>query len=138
MKKIILIIFLFALIIKGNTAFAQKETFSQKEKHRDREDVEVRAEKLFDEYNKVLNLKEDQKAKVKKVFMQQEQQREFDMDDYGKQNKKLKTEETNAKMAAVERQKETDKKLKKILTEEQFQKFVEHRKQTQNKIIKGK
>ena len=109
MKKILLTI--IALAVAGSSLFAQ-----QKQK----KTAEERTEKIYAKMDEVVELREDQKLKVKDIILVREQARDKD-------KKELSANKEELKKVSHLKNVERDENLKANLSPEQYAKLVAYR-----------
>lgn len=122
MKKILFL--MLALTITGSCIFAQG-------KQKQAKTAEERTEKIYSKINEIVQLKEEQKLKVKDIILHREKARDADRKEYAGNNEGL-------KKSAEGRNQERDADLKANLTPEQYQKLMEHRQQMKQKYHEKK
>lgn len=122
MKKILFL--MLALTITGSGIFAQG-------KQKQGRTAEERTEKIYSKINEIVQLKEEQKLKVKDIILHREKTRDADRKEYAGNKEGL-------KKSAEARNQERDADLKASLTPEQYQELMEHRKQMKQKYEEKK
>jgi Spy/CpxP family protein refolding chaperone len=123
MKKL----FVLALLLVGTTTFAQERMGENNDKLTPEQRVNLQVKKL----TKELNLSDKQAQELKEIVVKEIEQRE------GRkaEKKKMASDEMNArKMKFEEKKMQTEERMKKILTPEQFLKWTEIRKVRKEKM----
>ena len=111
MKKILILILVF--VASGTSLFAQQK--QQKNKT-----AEERTEKIYTKLNEALELRDDQKLKVKDIILVREQARDNDKKELGANSEAL-------KKANQVRNEEREENLKANLSPAQYAKLLEFR-----------
>jgi Spy/CpxP family protein refolding chaperone len=130
MKKL----FVVALLLVGTTTFAQERMGENNDKLTPEQRVNLQVKKL----TKELNLSDKQAQELKEIVVKEIEQREgrkAEIQARKAEKKKMASDEMNArKMKFEEKKMQTEERMKKILTPEQFLKWTEIRKVRKEKM----
>lgn len=130
MKKLLVA----ALLVVGMTTFAQEKMEEQKQQLTPEQKVNLQVKKL----TKELNLSDKQAQELKEIVVKEIEQREArkaEIQARKAEKKKMASEELNARKLKFEEEKmQTEERMKKILTPEQFSKWTEIRKARKEKM----
>lgn len=134
MKKLSIIIALFALIIglSTNGTYAQKAKDNKKEKvKKEKKSAENKAEAFTKKMTKKLTLTPEQSVKVKAVILERELQKEKDIVAFNGKPEEM-------KQAKIARNNKADEQFKIILDASQYEKLKSWRKEIREKHKKKK
>lgn len=130
MKKL----FVLALLLVGTTTFAQERMGENNDKLTPEQRVNLQVKKL----TKELNLSDKQAQELKEIVVKEIEQREgrkAEIQARKAEKKKMASDEMNArKMKFEEKKMQTEERMKKILTPEQFLKWTEIKKVRKEKM----
>ena len=130
MKKL----FVLALLLVGTSTFAQERMGENNDKLTPEQRVNLQIKKL----TKELNLSDKQAQELKEIVVKEIEQREgrkAEIQARKAEKKKMASEELNARKLKFEEEKmQTEERMKKILTPEQFSKWTEIRKARKEKM----
>ena len=130
MKKL----FVLALLLVGTSTFAQERMGENNDKLTPEQRVNLQVKKL----TKELNLSDKQAQELKEIVVKEIEQREgrkAEIQARKAEKKKMASDEMNArKMKFEEKKMQTEERMKKILTPEQFLKWTEIRKVRKEKM----
>ena len=130
MKKL----FVVALLLVGTSTFAQERMGENNDKLTPEQRVNLQVKKL----TKELNLSDKQAQELKEIVVKEIEQREgrkAEIQARKAEKKKMASEELNARKLKFEEEKmQTEERMKKILTPEQFSKWTEIRKARKEKM----
>ena len=130
MKKL----FVLALLLVGTSTFAQERMGENNDKLTPEQRVNLQVKKL----TKELNLSDKQAQELKEIVVKEIEQREgrkAEIQARKAEKKKMASDEMDArKMKFEEKKMQTEERMKKILTPEQFSKWTEIRKARKEKM----